>query len=105
MDTNDSIFKGICDKIVSSHYRFSDHAVKRMIKRNINRKEIEESILHGEIIEEYPEDKYSASCLIYGKTVEGKNLHIQLSLPPVVVIITVYEPDINEWIDCKIRRK
>jgi len=24
--------------------------------------------------------------------------------PPSVVIITVYEPDPKEWVDCKIRR-
>ena len=94
----------IKDKIRTGKYRFSDHAVKRMIKRAINRYEIEDAIIAGEIIEEYPEDKYSPSCLVYGKTRKGRNLHIQLSLPPAVVIITVYEPDESEWIDCKVRR-
>lgn len=86
----------------SGHYRFSDHAVKRMIKRSIDRLEIEEAILSGEIIEEYPDDKYSPSCLIYGMTKNRRHLHVQLSLPPVVVI-TAYDPDENEWIDYRIR--
>lgn len=96
--------KPIRDKILNGDYRISDHAVKRMIKRSIDRAEIEETVLAGEIIEEYPDDKYSPSCLIYGKTDNGRDLHVQLSLPPSVVIITVYEPDPEEWINAKIRR-
>lgn len=96
--------KGIQDKIKEGDYRFSDHAVKRMIKRSINRHEVEDAILSGEIIEEYPTDKYCPSCLIYGKTAKGKDLHVQISLPPLVVVITTYGPDPNEWINCKIRR-
>ena len=75
-----------------------------MIKRLIERFEVEEAIINGELIEEYPDDKYSPSCLIYGKTKSGKDLHVQVSLPPKVVVITVYEPDPSEWKDCKIRR-
>jgi hypothetical protein len=96
--------QGIQDKIRKGKYRFSDHAVKRMIKRSIDRREIEEAILGGEIIEEYPDDKFFPSCLIYGKTRKGRDLHVQISLPPVVVVITTYEPDPKEWIGCKIRR-
>ncbi len=98
------IIKRIKDKIRNGEYRFSDHAVKRMIKRSINRSKIEDAVITGEIIEEYPDDKYSPSCLIYGKTKDGRNLHIQLSFPPLVVIITVYEPDKSEWIDYRFRR-
>ena len=97
--------EGIRVKIDIAEYRFSDHAVKRMIKRSIDRMEIEQAILSGEIIEEYPDDKYSPSCLIYGKTKAGRDLHIQISLPPSVVIITAYEPDETEWIDYRFRRK
>ena len=91
-------------KIRAADYRFSDHAVKRMIKRAINRHEIEEAILAGESVEEYPNDKYSPTCLIYGKTHEGRVLHVQVSLPPLVVIVTAYEPDPEQWIDGRIRR-
>lgn len=96
--------KELQDKIRNGTYRFSDHAVKRMIKRSIDRHEVEEAILRGEIIEEYPGDKYSPSCLVYGKTEKGRDLHVQISLPPTVVVITTYEPDPAEWINCKIRR-
>lgn len=94
----------IKDKILEGEYRFSEHAVKKMIKRLIERFEVEDAIINGEIIEEYPDDKYSPSCLIYGKTRNGRDLHIQASLPPAVVVITAYEPDPSEWINCRIRR-
>ena len=96
--------KNIIEKIKRHDYRFSDHAVKQMIRRSIQRDEIEETIENGEIIEHYPEDKYSPSCLIYGKTKTGRDLHVHVSLPPKVVIITTYEPDPKEWIDCRVRR-
>jgi hypothetical protein len=97
-------FEEIHNRIRQGKYSFSDHSVKRMIKRNVTRQEVESTILTGEIIEKYPDDKYSPSCLIYGKTENGRDLHVQVSLPPLVVIITVYEPDQEEWVDCKIRR-
>jgi hypothetical protein len=97
--------KELRDKISRGEYRYSDHAVKRMIRRSIDRAEIEEAVLSGEIIEEYPADKYSSSCLVYGRTRFGRHLHVQLSIPPTVVIITVYDPDETEWIDYRVRRK
>ncbi|MCX6999826.1 MAG: DUF4258 domain-containing protein [Candidatus Sumerlaeota bacterium] len=96
--------KLIQDSIRISDYRFSEHAVKRMIKRKIERHEIEEAILSGEIIEEYPDDKYSPSCLIYGETKSGRGLHVQVSLPPEVIVITAYEPAPAVWVNGKKRR-
>jgi len=94
---------GIQDRIRQGDYRFSDHAVKRMIERNISRQEVEEALLNGEIIEEYPEDKYSPSCLVFGRTGRRRPLHVQVSLPPNVVVITVYEPDPTQWVDYRRR--
>lgn len=74
------------------------------MKRSIDRSDVEEVILTGEIIEEYPDDKYSPSCLISGRTQRGRILHVQASLPPLVVVVTTYEPDPDEWIHGKQRR-
>ena len=96
--------EAVQEKIKLDDYRFSDHAIKRMIERDIERIEVEQAVNNGAIIEEYPDDKYSPSCLIYGQTLAKRDLHIQASLPPKVVIVTTYEPDPSEWIDCKMRR-
>ena len=96
--------KEIQDRIVTGEYVFSEHSVKRMIQRSISRIEIEQAVIAGEIIEEYYDDKYTPSCLIYGRNDARRNLHIHVSFPPTVVIITVYDPDPKEWIDYKVRR-
>ena len=61
--------------------------------------------MQGAIIEEYPEDKYGPSCLIYGITRRGKILHVQCSVDPVWVI-TAYDPTLNpeEW-DSEFKRR
>jgi hypothetical protein len=40
----------------------------------------------------------------HGKTRKGRNLHVQISHPPAVVVITTYEPDLIEWVDWRTRR-
>lgn len=41
-----------------------------------------EAVAHGNIIEDYPDDKYGPSCLILGFTLAGRPLHSQCSYPP-----------------------
>lgn len=101
---DDMNIHGIREYVQRGQYKFSDHAVKRMLKRSIGRSEIEEVIRSGEIIEEYPDDKYAPSCLIWGHTQRARILHVQVSFPPLVVVVTTYEPDPDQWIDGKIRR-
>ncbi|MBI1894800.1 MAG: DUF4258 domain-containing protein [Candidatus Rokubacteria bacterium] len=61
----------------------------------------------GEIIEEYPEDKPYPSCLLLGRTAEGRPLHIVCAPIPVegrLVIITTYQADPARW-DPEFRRR
>lgn len=92
--------------VTEGKYRYTVHGAKQRIARRISRREIEQAIKSGEIIEDYPEHHYGPACLLLGKTTRGKNLHILCSLQEVVDIITVYEPDLIEWEeDLKYRRK
>jgi len=86
-------------------YRYTLHATEQTTLRQISRQEIEAAIADGEIIEDYPHDKYGPSCLILGRARTGRVLHIQCSLPPIVKIITAYEPDPEEWLDYRTRVK
>lgn len=92
-------------KIAQSQFEFSQHAVDQSIIRRISVQELRQAIADGEVIEDYPNDKYGPSCLIYGVTFENRPLHIQCSCPsrPLVKIITLYEPDSKFWIDYKVR--
>ena len=102
-----ALLENIKYNIKNGTYRFTIHALERRIERNILKNEIKEAILNGEIIEEYPKDKYAPSFLVVGYSNNERPLHIQVSYNPVW-IITCYDPSEKpaEWSsDFKYRRK
>ena len=97
----------IREKIQARCYEFSRHAVDQSIIRDIPVADLEEALSgEFEVIENYPDDKYGPSCLLLGFTSVGRPLHVVCSYPsrPLVKIITLYEPDPDEWTDNRIRR-
>ena len=60
-------------------FEFSRHAFKRAVERHMSDIEIRQAGAHAEIIEDYPDDKYSPSCLLLGFTERGRPLHLQVS--------------------------
>lgn len=93
------------------HLKFSNHAFKEMMAEEfgeITEVEVKEVIAAGEIIEDYPEDRPIPSCLIYGLTRAVRPLHVVCAPLPAeetLVIITVYEPDPERWVDYRRRKK
>jgi len=86
-------------------YQLKLHAMERASLRGIDPLDIKEALSNGEVIEEYPEDKRGKSCLVYGKTKGSKDLHVVCGLTSDTLwVITVYEPDPEEWTDPKTRR-
>jgi hypothetical protein len=49
----------ICTQLAAGEFDFSRHAFKRAVERNISDEEIRAAGARAEVIEEYPEDKYS----------------------------------------------
>jgi len=100
------VIEQIRAKIASGQFEFSKPAVDQSIIRQVSVGELREAIMSGEIIEDYPEDKYGPSCLILGFTRADRPMHIQCSYPArsVIKIITLYEPDASLWVDFRIRR-
>ncbi len=92
-------------RIKLQEYEYSLHAADQSIVRHIARKEVEEAVENGTVIEDYPSDKYGPSCLVFGHTKAGRPLHIQCTHPVrnQIKVITVYEPDPREWIAFKKR--
>ena len=101
-----SLIKGIRRKVKAGEYENSRHANWRRNERSITCEEVLEVIASGEVIEDYPNDKYGPSCLILGYTDTVRALHVQCSYPTheLVKIITVYEPLPSRWIDFRFRR-
>ncbi len=88
-------------QLATGQYELTQHALKRIAERNISHAEICEAGGRAVITEDYPADKYSPSGLLLGFTLGNRPLHIQVSRAeqPKVKIITLYEPDPNEWTD------
>jgi hypothetical protein len=93
-------------QLQAGEFEFTRHAFKRAIERNISEAEIKAASDTMEVIEDYPDDKYSPSCLLLGFTLANRALHLQVSRIESnnVKIITLYEPDPMQWIDYR-RRK
>ena len=96
-----ALIEEIRQKISDEQFEFSKHAVDQSIVRNILVREVREAISNGRIIEDYPDDKYGASCLISGLTQDVRPIHAHCSYPtrPLLKIITLYEPTLQRWND------
>jgi len=93
-------------QLADGQFEFSRHAFRRTVERNISEQEIREAGVQAEIIEDYPDDKYGPSGLLLGFTSAGRALHFQVTFTEsdLTKIVTIYEPDLDEWIDYQ-RRK
>jgi hypothetical protein len=93
-------------QLARGEFEFSHHAFKRAVERNISDVEIMQAGQQAKIIEDYPEDKYTPSCLLLGFTAAQRPLHLQVSYAatPLVKIVTLYEPDEEQWINYEQRK-
>jgi len=100
------MIKELRSKIANGQFEFSQHAVDQSIIRHISVQEIREVFANSQIVEDYPDDKYGPSCLVLGFMLAGRPLHILCSYPsrPLVKIVTLYEPDPDQWTDFRTRR-
>jgi hypothetical protein len=89
----------IRQQLQAGEFEFTRHAFKRAVERNISDLEIIEAGANVIIIEDYPTDKYAPSSLLLGLTITGRAMHLQVSRieSEIVKIITLYEPNGNEW--------
>ena len=92
--------------IKNKKYRITGHARSEMINDGLSQKEVISSVLSGEIIREYPEDKPFASVLVLGKS-EKHTIHSVWAMDMITgmaILIPVYIPDPLVW-DFEFRRK
>ncbi|MDE7398483.1 MAG: DUF4258 domain-containing protein [Oscillospiraceae bacterium] len=82
------------------------HTAYRFRERGIKLCDVCNTILNGEIIEQYPDDYPYPSCLILGLSVGGKSLHVCVGLGDgKLFIITAYYPATDKWnADMKTRK-
>lgn len=98
----------IISAIRDNRVRITDHADEEALADRLTFDQIFFSVFQGKIIEDYPGDYPYPSCLIYGSTFGRKPVHsvwAYNSSNKWAVLITVYVPDPEKWIDWQIRRK
>lgn len=77
------------------------HALKRMFEREISMEDIRNVLLHGHVIEDYPDDTPYPSRLWLGEDEQGRPLHVVVaenSVEKEQIIITVYYPNPILWL-------
>jgi len=87
------------EAIKNRRIEWQRHSLERMLERNISRSAVIETILNGDIIEDYSQDKPFPSGLILG-WMDQKPIHVVASYDPdtqKVYIITAYKPELEHF--------
>lgn len=98
----------IIEAIQANRVRITDHADEEAEADQLSFDEIYSSVLHGEVIEDYPTDRPYPSYLVYGRTFGDDPVHTVWAYNEEnrwAVLITVYRPDAQRWIDGRTRRR
>lgn len=93
--------------IETKQYLIRLHARERMLEQDISFHEIRESLMNGEIIEEYLDDRPFPSVLVFGLTAKQRPLHTIWAVDEhnLAYLISAYEPDLDQWKEYKERTK
>ncbi len=85
--------------------RVTRHAQQEMAEDAVILDDVLAVIRSGEIVENYAEHRRGPCCLLLGYTGEGRPLHVVCTtIQPVLVLITVYEPQAPKWVTPTQRR-
>lgn len=95
------------DAIKNNSIRITNHAFDEARNDDLKISEILNSVLNGEIIEDYPTDFPLPSCLIMGNSMSNEPIHSVWGYnmnSKSAILITVYRPASEKWVAWKTRR-
>ena len=76
----------------------TQHAQREMDEEEITLDEVLEAIANAIVLEDYPQHRRGACCLLYGRTVAQRPLHVVCTYGrSSLIIVTVYEPRPPKW--------
>jgi Domain of unknown function (DUF4258) len=84
----------------SKRLLFLPHTIRQMSRpdRMITSKDVEDVVMTGEVIEDYPEDTRGHSCLILGYVTNNRYIHVVCApKDEYLAIITTYLPNLIQW--------
>jgi hypothetical protein len=95
--------------VAAGRYEFSIHAQQERLDDDLDIADIEQALLGGDILEQYPDDPRGESCLLLGLAA-GTPVHVVVGWASrraahrkTLRVITVYVPQPPKWVDPKTR--
>ena len=100
-----AIRRRFLEQIGAEAVRVTQHAQQEMAEEAFSYDDVVHAVANGEIIENYPEHRRGACCLLSGRTELGRPAHIVCtSTKAVLILITIYEPKPPKWVTPTQRR-
>jgi len=101
-----TILEDIHRQVLGDQTRLTLHAHQEMVAEWFSLEDVYNGLLHGVILENYPEHRRGPCCLVAGTTTVGRPIHIVCTTSlSLLMIITVYEPLPPKWATPETRRK
>lgn len=97
----------IKEAIRRRHYIVVFHAFEEAEEDRLHISDVFNSVVHGEVIENYPDRKPYPRCLVLGFTGNGIPVHTVWEDDQAAgraVLITVYRPKAADWLEWRRRR-
>ena len=100
-----AVLQRIRSQAAADEFRVTQHAASEMMEENFRLDDVVAALLRCQILENYPQHRRGACCLVYGDDDSGRPVHIVCTTTtPTLIIITVYEPKAPKWISPTQRR-
>lgn len=88
----------IKERVKKNEYLYTLHADEERRNEGLSIAQVEQALLNGRILEDYPHDPRGPSCLVYGNA-SGRPIHVVCgrNRSGWLVLITVYIPTMPKW--------
>jgi hypothetical protein len=85
-------------------WRMTRHALDRCDQRGISLNDVENVLLRGAVVEDYPDDRPFPSALLRGETPRGALFAVVALGDELARVVTVHWLDPERWLDPQTRR-
>lgn len=90
----------VCEALAQERVHVSEHAYDEAVEDDLSVVDVIDETRHGEVIEDYPSDPRSPSCLVLLTADEGSPVHAVWAFDDgsgQAILVTVYRPDPQRW--------
>lgn len=95
----------IKEQASAENVRVTLHAHQEMVEEEITLEDVLDAIESSRLVENYPEHRRGACCLLCGYTRNGRPIHVVCTTGrEELIVITVYEPKLPKWVTPTRRR-